>query len=308
MGALAPHRATWNAQQARHVPELLADHLPPGSIVWDPCAGIGVVFHDQMSRNGGWFTIGTEIEPEWAGWRPWQLEPEWLDPDGWPLGHLRQHVATFGTAIQPADRALGTFVANSTRIPERLAGFADGVVTSLVFDNRFADGYVGAADYQPGTRPCPRCKRNPALRPGCETCGGTGRVERGPRTKRFTTPAGEVERPDRHNYAAMLGRTPTQGSTAALRGTQWRFQTTHLLAAMCVAVREGGTVAVEIKDALEDGGRVWSLHWLLGAVQRMPLMIDQVHAMRVPGQRRGDNRDRVPYSQLVVMTRTRGML
>lgn len=305
MTALAPHKAQWSEKQTKLVPALLADRLPPGSIVWDPCAGIGVGFHDVMGPTAGWVTVGSEIEPEWAGWRP--ADPALLNPDGWPSELLLQAI--------DAPCAVGTVCADSTTIPERLHGVFDGSVTSYVFDNRMNDRFVGESDYKPGTRRCKACSGTGFTTDAesCAECEGTGKVERPPAVKTFDTPTGPVVRPDRMNYAAMLGRAPSPGSAAGMRGRAWRNLTMRLLHAQIAAVRVGGTIAIELKDALEDNGeRVRSVQWFLGYVCGGGLgnvRLDVVHAMPAPGDRRGQNHAaRIAHSQLIVLTRTEGML
>lgn len=266
---LRPHAAQWNGGQAHDVPRLLADLIPAGSLVWDPCAGIGVRFHDQMGVAAGWITLGTEIEPEWALWRPCRIAQ---DPDGWWTAHSLDLARFLGP--RRGQPGLGTLCRDSTTYPDRLTGAMDAVVTSIAFDNRMNDRYVATADHAKG------------------------------RTRLTVTPTGPVVVPDRFNYAAMLGRLPAPTNAAGARGSTWRALTHRLLVAMCRAVAINRPIAIELKDSDEDG-RSWDVDWLIrDATSGLPLAIDRVHTLPVPGSRKGQNgQQRVGYSQLIVFRR-----
>ena len=308
---LAPHGAKWSKAHAEQVGAIAARHLPGGALVWDPFAGTGQRFHREMGPTWGWCTLGSELEPEWAGWNPCTLP---LAADGWPEADA---IADIRAQTGPVGYPLGNVVADSSTIPGRFRQAFDGVVCSPTFDNRFADRYLGLGDYSPTVK-CPDCDGifiDPEDRHlgVCDRCGGTGQVDRKrPATKMFQTPAGPVQRPDRYGYTAQLGRPLNPRNTGGYRGREWQRITTDVLRAAFAATRPGGRAYIEMKDALETRGtgdakretRVWSLDWLLGWLtgSGLPVRIAEVHALDAAGMLNGENREqRVEVTQLIVV-------
>jgi hypothetical protein len=127
--------------------------------------------------------------------------------------------------------------------------------------------------------------------------------------KAYKTPTGEVIRPVRTNYAALLGRDPHPNNAAGAQGSEWRRLTLELLRVACTAVRPGGVLLMEIKDSLEADGRHFTTHWLLRQLTSgdLPVAVAHVTDVDVHGMQNGENRDvRVPHTQLVVAFRTGG--
>ena len=287
----APHGSQWSDPIVQAVIKLGQQYLPPGSLVWDPCAGTGKVFHDTIGPACGWRTFGSEIQERWANWT---LYEGLTADDGWPTQE----------ALDNYGHTVGTLTANSLALPARLHGAFDGGCVSWVFDNRQNDRYLGLNDYDPVPSRCRPCKGQPGNE-ACPKCHGAGTYQRPPGVATYQTPGGTVVRPKRMNYTALHGAPLHAENAAQYQGVQWQQLNTRLLDILITGVRSGGWIVMEMKDS-EDDARNWNVHWLLQRCTNAdrPVRVAHVTDPKAPGNRHGQNWDkRIGHTQLIVLHR-----
>lgn len=290
-----PHPCTWSAEVLRQLRQVFQNEAARQDgrplLALDPFAGQGL---DEVAAvmPDGWFAVGIELEPEWAC------------------------------------QSENTMVGDATQPPECLTGLVDVLVTSPTYGNRFADGYRGQGD----TCKADGCGQEGApsgwrlatdddeieateevpLRLGstetiviarCATCSGSGK-----------SPS------QRYNYAAQLGREPSEGSSCRMKwragpaGAPYRRLHGAAWSAAWDLLAPGALIVINVSNSMETVGtdpnkRVVEHHvteWHLTAWLRLGALLVATIPVSTQRMRNGANRDsRTEHEWILVLRKPR---